>query len=120
MLLGHQLLLQTFALEAALIRVLGEASSPGRSQGTLPAFIGLRASHRSMVDTAPAFVHLPATNGEAVAAPADKAGVPPAPDHAPQQDGPAAMMVDGALPNGSAGVCASRWPNVMKRFIMSQ
>ena len=57
-----------------------------------------------MVDTAPAVVHLPGTTGEAVAAPADKAGVPPAPDHAPQQDGPAAMLVDGALPNGSAGV----------------
>ena len=57
-----------------------------------------------MVDTAPAVVHLPSTNGEAVAAPADKAGVPPAPEQAPHHDGPAAMMVDGALPNGSAGV----------------
>ena len=56
-----------------------------------------------MVDTAPAVVSLPSISGEAFAAPADKAGAPPAPDPTPQQDGPAAMMVDGVLPNGSAG-----------------
>ena len=59
-----------------------------------------------MVDTAPAVVSLLSANGEAAAAPADKAGAPPAPDPAPQQDGLAAMMVDGAVPNGSAGACA--------------